>query len=86
MAQAMGAFAERGLEVTIRKGGPDVPAVQMCASGQVEFALAAADEVLRIREDGADVVSVFATYQTAPQGIMTYADRGVDSLESLLAE
>jgi NitT/TauT family transport system substrate-binding protein len=85
MAQVSGAFAKHGLEVTIRKGGPDVPAVQMAASGQVDFALAAADEVIRIREDGGDLVSVYATYQTAPQGLMTYASRGVTSIEELLA-
>ncbi|RMG08872.1 MAG: ABC transporter substrate-binding protein [Planctomycetota bacterium] len=83
-AQARGAFAARGLEVTIRKGGPDVPAVALAASGKVEFALAAADEVVRIRAGGADVVSVFATYQTSPQGLMTYAARGLKSIEELL--
>ena len=30
------------------------------------------------------MVSLFATYQTAPQGLMTYAARGVDSLEGIL--
>ncbi len=84
-AKALGIFETHGLDVTVRKGGPDVPAVQMAASGKVEFALAAADEVIRIREAGADVVAVWATYQTAPQGIMTHASRGVNSFEELFA-
>jgi NitT/TauT family transport system substrate-binding protein len=84
-AKALGIFEKRGLDVTIRKGGPDIPAVQMAASGKVEFALAAADEVIRIREGGADVVAVWATYQTAPQGIMTHAARGVGSFKELFA-
>jgi NitT/TauT family transport system substrate-binding protein len=29
-------------------------------------------------------VAVFATYQTCPQGLMTHAARGIDSLEALL--
>lgn len=82
-AQA-GIFAKHGIDADVRKGGPDIPAVQMAAAGQVEFALAAADEVIRIREGGADVVAVFATYQTAPQGLMTHGERGVATLEELL--
>src|SRR5262249_37177482 len=37
-AQQAGIFAKHGLDVTILKGGPDVPAVPMAVSGKVEFA------------------------------------------------
>jgi len=77
-----GAFAKRGLAVEIT-GGPGAPVVQMVASGQVAYGIAAADEVLVARDRGTDVVAVFATYQTSPQGIMVHASRGVDSLDAL---
>ena len=84
-AQREGIFARHGLDVEILKGGPDVPAVQMAAAGRVTFGLAAADEVASLREKGADVVAIYATFQTNPQGIMVRASRPVESIEQLLA-
>lgn len=81
-AQRSGAFARRELALEIT-GGPGAPVVQMVASGQVAYGIAAADEVLVARDRGTDVVAVFATYQTNPQGIMVHASRGVDSLDAL---
>lgn len=83
-ARRVGAFARRGLEVEIT-GGPGAPVVQMVASGQVAFGIAAADEVLVARDRGTDVVAVYATYQTNPQGLMAHASRGADSLDALFA-
>ncbi len=82
-AQIHGAFAARGLVVEILKGGPDVPAVQMAAAGRVELAIAAADEVIALREKGADVVAIFATYQTSPQAIMVKRSRSVSGIKAL---
>jgi NitT/TauT family transport system substrate-binding protein len=83
-AELRGSFAARGLKVEILKGGPDVPAVQMAAAGRVEFAIAAADEVIALREKGADIVALFATYQTSPQAIMVKRARKVDSVKAML--
>ena len=79
-------FARAGLDVTILKGGPDVPAVAMTASGRVTFGVAAADEVISLRAKGADIVAVFATYQTSPQAIMVRADRPVEDIPALLKQ
>ncbi|MEW6337231.1 MAG: ABC transporter substrate-binding protein [Acidobacteriota bacterium] len=84
-AKLGGAFARHGLDVEILKGGPDVPAVQMAAAGRVEFAVAAADEVVSLRDKGADVVAIFATYQTSPQGIMVKAAGEAKDIPDLLA-
>jgi NitT/TauT family transport system substrate-binding protein len=79
-----GAFAKRDLDVEVT-GGPGAPVVQMVAAGQVAYGIAAADEVVIARARGADVVAIFATYQTNPQGIMVHARRGLASLEALFA-
>ena len=81
-AQRAGEFAKRGLAVEIT-GGPGAPVVQMVEAGQVEFGFAAADEVVVARDRGSDVVAVFATYQTNPQGVMVHASRGLSSLRDL---
>jgi NitT/TauT family transport system substrate-binding protein len=80
-----GAFTRRGLDVEVT-GGPGAPVVQMIDSGQVEFGVVSADEVLMARDRGADIVAVFATYQTNPQGIMLHAERHAASLPELFAE
>jgi NitT/TauT family transport system substrate-binding protein len=85
-AREAGLFADAGLDVTILKGGPDVPAVAMTASGRVTFGVAAADEVISLRAKGADIVAVFATYQTSPQAIMVRGERKVDGIPALLEQ
>jgi NitT/TauT family transport system substrate-binding protein len=83
-AQRTGAFAKRDLAVEIT-GGPGAPVVQMVDAGKVEFGIAAADEVIVARDRGTDIVAVFATYQTNPQGIMVHASRDLKSLSDLFA-
>jgi len=83
-AQRSDAFTKRGLQLEIT-GGPGAPVVQMVEAGKVEFGIAAADEVMLARDRGTDIVAVFATYQTNPQGIMVHAARGLQSLPELFA-
>lgn len=83
-AQRRGLFAERGIALEIT-GGPGAPVVQMVQAGKVELGIAAADEVVIARDRGSDVVAVFATYQSNPQGIMVHAARGAASLADVFA-
>lgn len=82
-AERAGLFAKRNLAVEIT-GGPGAPVVQMVQAGKVELGIAAADEVVIARDRGSDVVAIFATYQTSPQGIMAHRSRGAESLGALL--
>jgi NitT/TauT family transport system substrate-binding protein len=83
-ARESGGFKRHGLDVEIRGGGAGVPVVQMVASGKVQFGIAGADEVITARKRGADVVPIFATFQTSPQAIMVHASRGYKSLGDAL--
>jgi NitT/TauT family transport system substrate-binding protein len=82
-AQEDGTFAKHGLDVDITPGGAGVPTWQLVGTGKVDFAVASADEVLIARQQQADVVAIFATYQTCPQGIMVHASRGLKDLAGL---
>src|SRR5258706_16353205 len=69
-ARESGAYRRQGFEVDIRGGGAGVPVIQMVATGRADFGTAGADEVITARARGADIVAVFATFQTSPQGIL----------------
>jgi NitT/TauT family transport system substrate-binding protein len=79
-AQMKGLFKASGLEVEILPGGAGAATWQMVASGQVQYAMASADEVFIARARGGDVVALFATYQICPQGVMVHAERGLKSM------
>src|SRR6185295_18922209 len=83
-ARASGAFAKENLDLTIQGGGAGVPVVQMVATGQSEFGIAGADEILKARAKGADVVPIYATFQHSPQGLMAHASRGAKTIADLL--
>jgi len=80
-ARENGTFARHGLAVEIQGGGAGVPVVQMVATGRVDFGTVGADELITARARGADVVALFAVFQTSPQGIMVHASRKLAKLE-----
>src|SRR5258706_8030178 len=74
-ARENGAFARQALDVEILGGGAGVPVLQMVATGRADFGTVGGDELVTARSRGADVVAIFATFQTSPQGIMVHASR-----------
>lgn len=82
-AQQQGLFQNAGLEVELLKGGPSVPAPQMVASGQVDFAIVSGSQLLALRSQGAKVTGIFATFQRNPRGVAVPADSKYQNLEAL---
>ena len=80
-AREDGAFARQHLKVEIQGGGAGVPVLQMVATGRADFGTVGADELITARARGADVVALFAVFQTSPQGIMVHASRKLTKLE-----
>ncbi len=72
-----GAYAEAGLDVEIQPGGIDVPVAPRVASGQVEFGVANADQVIFARAAGADIVALLAPLQVSPRCIMVHASEKI---------
>lgn len=85
-AQVTGAFSRHGLEVEILPGGAGTPSVQMVGAGQVEFAIASADEIIIARSRGIDLVAIYTSFQTCPQGIMVHASRNLNSLAEVFKD
>jgi NitT/TauT family transport system substrate-binding protein len=82
-AREIGAYRRQGFDVEIRGGGAGVPVIQMVATGRADFGTVGGDELVTARARGADVVAVFATFQTSPQGIMVHASRNLESLRDV---
>jgi NitT/TauT family transport system substrate-binding protein len=82
-AEQGGLFAKQQLNVNIRSAGEGAPTWQLVATGRADFATTAADQVLIARSQGADVVAIFAVYQTFPQGIMVHKARGFTRIDDV---
>lgn len=84
-ARERGFFAAEGLSVELLSGGADVPAPQLLASGKVEFAVLAAEQVLTLRAAGGPVKAIFASFQKAPRAIIVKSTSPHASIAELWA-
>lgn len=84
-ALATGLYAERGLDVEIREGGPQVNHRQLIAAGRLDFYMGGnlfgQFDFLR---EGIPVVSVAAIFQKEPQALLAHPGVGIDGLEDLV--
>jgi NitT/TauT family transport system substrate-binding protein len=81
-AKEGGAFAKQGLDLSIKPRGQG-ETWKLVNEQVTDFATTSADQVLIAREQGADVVAIFAVYQTSPQGIMVHKARGFSSIDDV---
>ncbi|CAN5828293.1 ABC transporter substrate-binding protein [soil metagenome] len=81
-ARESGAFAKHGLDIDIKPRGQG-ETWKLVSEGVTDFATTAADQVLIARGQGADVVAIFAVYQTSPQGIMVHKARGFTNIDDV---
>lgn len=82
-AEISGEFSRRKLNVELKSAGEGAPTWQLVANGQADYATTAADQVIIAQQRGADVVALFAVYQTFPQGIMVHAARNFKNIEDV---
>jgi NitT/TauT family transport system substrate-binding protein len=81
-----GAFSRHGLNVTVAPAGEGADTWQLVATGKTEFATSTADQLLIARKQNADVIAIFAVYQTFPQGIMVHQSRGFKSMKDVFSQ
>lgn len=78
-----GTYEKNGMEVEILPGGVGTPVIQMVEAGKVEMGISNSDEVILGRSQGAEVVSIYAVYQTSPMALLTHAERGFKELKDV---
>jgi NitT/TauT family transport system substrate-binding protein len=82
-AKLAGLYEAAGLDVDIQAGSASSPVMAQVAAGHVAFGVSTGDEVILARAQQADVVTVFATFQTHPSCIMVHASRGLKGIGDL---
>ncbi|UCF95154.1 MAG: ABC transporter substrate-binding protein [Desulfobacterales bacterium] len=65
-AEAHGIFAENGLHVTVKPGGPERDAIKELELGRAQFGVASADQVIRAVAKGAPIVVLAQLFQANP--------------------
>ncbi|HTN02288.1 MAG TPA: ABC transporter substrate-binding protein [Planctomycetaceae bacterium] len=78
-----GEYEKEGLKVTIRPGGPQAPALQQVATGQVQFCVDNADKLLLARAQQADVVAVMVPIHDSPRCILVHESSGIQTFDDL---
>ncbi|MCB2169048.1 MAG: ABC transporter substrate-binding protein [Deltaproteobacteria bacterium] len=77
-------FAEAGLDVTVKPGGPERDAIKELELGQAQFGVASADQVIRAMAKGSPVVVIAQLFQINPlQWIYRKTDPPITRLEDL---
>lgn len=83
-ALAKGFYAKRGLDVTIRMGGPAVNPPQLIAAGAADFVMGSNSfQPLDLVKAGADVQAVAAIFQKDPQVLITHPRSDVKSIADM---
>jgi NitT/TauT family transport system substrate-binding protein len=65
-ADVNGNFANNGLKVTVKPGGPERDAIKELELGRAQFGVASADQVIRAVSKGAPIVVLAQLFQTNP--------------------
>lgn len=80
-------FKKADLNVDILPGGSGTPTIQIVAADQAEYAVVSADEIVISHDRGSkEIVALYASYQTNPQGIMTHAEKNYSSLKAVFED
>lgn len=82
-ARDNGHFDREGIEVELRKGGADVPAGQLVASGNVDFAIVSGSQLVTLRAQGGRATAVYATFQKSPRALVVKWDSPFKTIDDL---
>src|SRR5260370_4284824 len=71
-AKAAGLYEKAGLDVTLKMGGPQVNGMQLLLAGETDFMMGYDLQVLKMLEQGLQVIPVGTSFQFDLQGIMAH--------------
>jgi NitT/TauT family transport system substrate-binding protein len=82
-AVAAGIYRRHGIECDLRQGGPQIDPVRLMLSGRVDLIMSNGFQALTYVRENVPALAIAAMMQKDPQVLMTHADNGIDSFESM---
>ncbi|MDT8860886.1 ABC transporter substrate-binding protein [Alkalihalobacillus sp. MEB130] len=82
-ALEQGIFTENSLEVEVEAGGPQVSSIQIVASGNAQFGLAHADQIVIARNEGIELVTLATAMQNSPAALMFHEGEAISEFEDM---
>lgn len=82
-AVAKGFYQKKGLDVSIKMGGPQVNGTQLLVGGAIDFFMGSAADAIQAVQAGLPKITVASIFQKDPQVLLAHPDTGVKSLEDL---
>jgi NitT/TauT family transport system substrate-binding protein len=79
-------YRPAGLDVEVRPGGVDFPAIQMVASGSEDFGVAGADQILLANEKGIPVVAIATIYRRTPFVLFARKSSGIAAVKDFVGK
>jgi NitT/TauT family transport system substrate-binding protein len=76
-----GYYAEEGIDLTIRPGGPDVNPIQLLVSGDTDLAIQQFGQVLTSRDEGVDLISIGQNFERSAYRLLSFEDKGIETAE-----
>ena len=83
LAEKKGYYADNGVDITIKPGGPTTTVEPLVASGKALVGLSSVDTIAKAVNEGADLVIIGATLQVNPMSVMSLASKPVNTLQDL---
>jgi NitT/TauT family transport system substrate-binding protein len=83
VGEALGYFAEEGIEVNLLPSETPIPFVSFVRNGQADIAMLDPAEVLTAVAAGADIKVVYEVMQTAPDGIAVAGESAIQDMSEL---
>lgn len=80
-AKEAGFYGDRGLDVTLRPGGIDYPAIQMVASRSDDFGVTAADQILLARDKSIPIVAIACIFRKSPFVLFSLKESNITKVE-----
>jgi NitT/TauT family transport system substrate-binding protein len=82
-AIATGIYADYGLEVTIKMGGPQVNGTQLLMGGAIDFFMGYGSDAIKAVESEIPKITVASMFQKDPQILIAHPNQGIESLEDI---
>ena len=84
VAQAMGFYADEGLDVTILESEGDIQPADAVAAGDAEFGVTWAPRVLQAGSNGADLVNIAQIFQRSGTVLVSFAETGIVEAQDIV--